>query len=67
MLILEFLTQILALGVQPSEIERRPIGRRLPTWVVSSRPTMINVPMQLQGASATSQQKIHNKPLHSII
>ena len=35
----------------------RPTGRRLPTWGVSSCPTMVGVFVQLQGAYATSQQK----------
>ena len=55
MLILEFLTQILVLGVRPLEMGTRPTDKKLPTWGVSSRPTMIGVPMHLQGTSTTSQ------------
>ena len=55
--VIEFMTQILVLGVRPSEIVPRQTGRRLSTWRVSSRPTMVGVPMQLQGAYTTSQPK----------
>ena len=65
--ILEFLMQILVLGVHPSEMGCRPTGRRLLTWGVSSHPTIAGVPMQVQGASATSQPKICNSLLHFII
>ena len=48
---------ILFLGVCPSETGPRPIGRRLPNWGVPSCLTMISVPMQAQGAYATSKKK----------
>ena len=41
----------------PMEVGLKPTGRRLPTWGVCSHPTMVGVPMQLQNASTTSQQK----------
>ena len=47
--------QILVLGVHPLEMGPIPTGRRLPTWGVSSHPSMIGIPMQLQGAAATSK------------
>ena len=49
--------QILALEIRLLEIGPRPIGRKLSTWGVSSFPTMVGFPIQLQGASATSQLK----------
>ena len=60
MFFLESVMPILILGVLPSEMGPRPTGRRLPTWGVSSCPTMFGIPMQLQGAYATSQ------PLYAI-
>ena len=48
-------SNILILGVRLLEIGPILTGRRLPTWEVSSCPTMVSVPMQLQGAYTTSQ------------
>ena len=56
MLILELLMQIVALGVHPLEMGPKLTGRRLSTWGVSSQPTTDSILMQLQGASAISQQ-----------
>ena len=53
--------QILLLRVRPSEIVSRPTGRRLPTWEVACHPTTVGVPVNLQGAYATSQQKYYRK------
>ena len=43
--------------IPPSEMGPRPIGKRLQTWGVSSRPSMVGVSMQLQGIYAISQEK----------
>ena len=33
------------------------MGKRLPTWGVSSHPTIVDVPVQLQGDYTTSQKQ----------
>ena len=58
MLILEFMMKIVLLGLGPLDMGPRLIGRRLPTWGVSSRSTMVGIPMQLQSAPPTYQLKM---------
>ena len=51
MLIIEFITKIIKLGVRLSQMAPWAAGRILLALGVASRPTMVGVPMQVQGAS----------------
>ena len=46
------------LGVHPLEMGPRLISRRLPTWGASSHPSIVGIPMQLQGTTTTFQLNI---------
>ena len=50
--------QTLMLGVYPSEIGATAASRILPTWGVSSYPTIVDITMQLQGTSTIHQQNL---------
>ena len=59
--------QILMLGVCPSKMVSRPIGRRLPTWGLSSRPTIVGIPVLTTGYLSLISTGICSKSLHNII